>query len=376
LVARSQRNRFTERNAVRNRTTRVSRPQSNGIVERLHRTLIDEHFRVEGRCTWFETVEEMRVVLDTCGTVITRVRPDAMLQLRELLKALRLHQWIKNLLVFVPITLGGRLTDFFALGTTAIAFFAIGAIASAGYLINDMWDAADDRAHRSKRHRPLASGRLSFRVATFAALFLIGAGLTIGTMVSINIGAFLFAYLLLSLTYSFGLKRIPLLDGLLLATLFTVRLAIGIVAANVPPSPWLLIFSMFIFASLSFAKRQTEIRLAVEEGEKIINGRGYQTADAPLVLAIGVAAGVGAILVAVLYIVEDAFTQSFYGNKIALWGLPPLLFLLLARFWLKSQRGEMHDDAVDFFLKDRTSLVLIALIVVFFGFAWRSPGWW
>ena len=142
------------------------------------------------------------MVLDTCGTVITRVRPDAMLQLRELLKALRLHQWIKNLLVFVPITLGGRLTDFFALGTTAIAFFAIGAIASAGYLINDMWDAADDRAHRSKRHRPLASGRLSFRVATFAALFLIGAGLTIGTMVSINIGAFLFAYLLLSLTYS------------------------------------------------------------------------------------------------------------------------------------------------------------------------------
>jgi 4-hydroxybenzoate polyprenyltransferase len=239
-----------------------------------------------------------------------------------------------------------------------------------------MWDAADDRAHWSKRHRPLASDRLSIHVATLAALLLIGTGLTIGTIASINIGEFLCVYLLLTLAYSFGLKRIPLLDGLVLATLYTIRLAIGIVAANVPPSPWLLIFSMFMFASLSYAKRHAEITCAVEQGKKKINGRGYQTADAPLVLAIGVAAGVGAILVAVLYIVEDAFIHSFYGNKIALWGLPPLLFLLVARIWLKSQRGEMHDDPVEFFLKDRTSLVLSGLTLVFFGFAWQSPGWW
>jgi 4-hydroxybenzoate polyprenyltransferase len=299
-----------------------------------------------------------------------------MLQLRELLKGLRLHQWIKNLLVFVPIALGGRFTDFSALATTAIAFLAIGMIASATYLFNDMWDAADDRAHRLKRHRPLASGRLSTQVAILAALLLMGAGLTIGTIVSINIGKFLGAYLFLTLTYSVGLKRIPLLDSLVLATLYTMRLAVGIVAANVSPSPWLLIFSMFIFASLSLAKRHAEITLAVEQGEKIISGRGYQAADAPLVLAVGVAAGVGGILVAVLYIVEDAFIRSFYGNKIALWALPPLLFLLVARIWLKCQRGEMHDDPVIFFLKDRTSLVLSGLIMALFGFAWRSPGWW
>jgi 4-hydroxybenzoate polyprenyltransferase len=299
-----------------------------------------------------------------------------MLQLRELLKGLRLHQWIKNLLVFLPIVLGGQFTDFSSLAATANAFFAVGMIASAAYLFNDIWDAEVDRAHRSKRHRPLATGRLSIQIAILAALFLIGAGLTIGTITSINLGKFLCLYLLLTLTYSFGLKSIPLLDGLVLATLYTMRLAIGIVAAQVPPSPWLLIFSMFMFASLSFAKRHAEITLAVERGEKIIKGRGYQTADAPLVLAIGVAAGVGATLVAVLYIVEDAFMQSFYGNKIALWGLPPLLFLLVARIWLKCQRGEMHDDPVIFFLKDRTSLILSALILVFFGFAWQSPGWW
>jgi len=299
-----------------------------------------------------------------------------MLQLRELLKGLRLHHWIKNLLVFLPAALGGRFTDFYALATTSIAFLAIGMVASGTYLFNDIWDAEDDRAHWSKRHRPLASGRLSVPVATLAALLLIGAGLTIGTIASINVGKFLCVYLLLTLTYSFGLKRIPLLDGLVLATLYTMRLAIGIVAANVPPSPWLLIFSMFIFASLSLAKRDAEITVAIKEGQQMINGRGYQIADAPLVLAIGVAAGLGAILVAVLYIVEDAFTQSFYGNKVALWGLPPLLFLLFARFWLKSQRGEMHDDPVDFFLKDRTSLVLSGLILAFFGFAWKNPGWW
>jgi 4-hydroxybenzoate polyprenyltransferase len=222
----------------------------------------------------------------------------------------------------------------------------------------------------------LASGRLLIHVAIFAALLLIGAGLTIGIIASVNIGKFLCVYLLITLTYSLGLKRIPLLDGLVLATLYTLRLAIGIVAADVPPSPWLLTFSMFIFFSLSFAKRYSEIMLAVEQGEKIINGRGYQIADAPLVLAFGVAAAVGAILIAVLYIVEDAFMQSFYGNKIALWGLPPLLFLLFSRIWLKCQRSEMHDDPVIFFLKDRTSLILSVLIAFFFGFAWQTPSWW
>src|SRR5262245_21344828 len=139
-----------------------------------------------------------------------------MLQLRQLLKGLRLQQWVKNLLVFLPIALGGRFTDFSELATTAIAFLAIGMIASATYLFNGIWDAADDRAHRSKRHRPLASGRLSIHVATLAALLLIGTGLTAGTIASVNVGKFLCVYLLLTLTYSFVLKRIPLLDGLVL----------------------------------------------------------------------------------------------------------------------------------------------------------------
>jgi 4-hydroxybenzoate polyprenyltransferase len=296
-------------------------------------------------------------------------------QFRELVKGLRLHQWAKNLLVFVPIVLAGRLADLSALADTAIAFLALGVIASATYLINDMRDLADDRAHWSKRHRPLASGRLSIGVAIPAAALLIVSGLMIGAIASIGVAEFLGLYLLLTLAYSFGLKRIPLLDGLMLATLFTIRLAVGIVAAGVPPSPWLLVFSVLIFASLSYAKRHAEIGRAIEQGEKAVSGRGYRTADAPLVLAIGVAAGIGAILIVVMYIIEDAFTQTFYANKTALWGLPPLLFLLIGRIWLKCQRNEMHDDPVDFFLKDRSSLALAALILVCFAFAWLSPDW-
>jgi 4-hydroxybenzoate polyprenyltransferase len=307
--------------------------------------------------------------------VADEARLAALPQLRELVKGLRLHQWVKNLLVFVPIILAGRLVDVSALANTAIAFVAMATIACATYLVNDMWDLADDRAHWSKRHRPLASGRLSVPVATLAAALLIVCGLAIGAMASIHVAEFLCLYLLLTLAYSFGLKRIPLLDGLVLATLFTIRLAVGIVAADVPASPWLLVFSMFMFGSLSYAKRHAEITRASEQGEKTVNGRGYRTSDAPLVLAIGVAAGIGAILLVVLYIIEDAFTQTFYGNKIALWGLPPLLFLLVARIWLKCQRNEMHDDPVAFFMKDRPSLALAGLILVCFALAWLSPDW-
>jgi 4-hydroxybenzoate polyprenyltransferase len=177
-------------------------------------------------------------------------------------------------------------------------------------------------------------------------------------------------YLGVTLAYTLHLKTVALVDGLVLATLFTIRLGIGAAAADVPPSPWLFVFSMFLFASLSYAKRHTEIVKAIARQDKGANGRGYRPIDAPMMLTVGLSTGIGAVMIMVLYIVEEAFRNSFYGSTGWLWGFPPLIFLFVMRIWLLSARGEMSDDPVAFAIKDRTSLALAALLMLCFGFAW------
>jgi 4-hydroxybenzoate polyprenyltransferase len=289
-----------------------------------------------------------------------------------LLTSLRLHQWVKNLLVFAPIVLGGQLGDMHSLLATVAAFFALCLVVSSTYLINDILDVADDRRHWSKRERPIAKGLLSASAASGWAAVGLAAGLTLAAAISLSVLGVLLLYVALTLSYSLGLKRLPLIDGLVLATQFTLRLALGVAAAQVPPSPWLFVFSMFLFTSLSLAKRYTELgRLGMIEGTQIA-GRGYRTEDTPLVLAIGVAAGLGAVVIVILYIIEDAFRQSFYGSTVSLWGFPPLVFLLVCRIWLVTVRGEMHDDPVKFMLADRVSQSLLAILVMCFFLAWLA----
>jgi hypothetical protein len=127
---------------------------------------------------------------------------------------------------------------------------------------------------------------------------------------------------------------------------------------------------MFLFSSLSYAKRYTEICRAIVRKSYGLNGRGYRPVDAPMVLTAGLSAGVGAVLIMVLYIVEEAFRSSFYGTTAALWGFPPLVFLFVIRIWLVSVRGEMMDDPVAFAIKDKTSIGLLCLLLVCFGVAW------
>ena len=192
---------------------------------------------------------------------------------REVARGLRLHQCVKNVIVFVPLILGGRLTDLTELTSTFVAFVALSCIASGTYLINDVWDVAEDRKHWSKRYRPVAAGRLSQRTALLVALACIGVGVGVGFLVSQQTGVMLLLYLAITLAYTMHLKTVAFLDGLVLATLFTVRLGIGAVAADVPPSPWLFVFSMFLFASLSYAKRHTEIVKAISRDNDEANGR-------------------------------------------------------------------------------------------------------
>lgn len=299
-------------------------------------------------------------------------RGSPLLILGALAQSLRPHQCVKNLIVFVPVILGGRLTDLTEVTDTSVAFVALSLVASGTYLVNDIWDIADDQKHWSKRHRPIASGRLSAAIGLAAALVMIPAGVLIGTLLSWATGGMLLLYLAVTLCYTLRLKAIPFLDGLTLATLFTIRLGIGAVAADVPPSPWLFVFSMFLFSSLSYAKRYTELARAILLQDKHMNGRGYRLIDAPMVLTVGLATGIGAVMIMVLYIVEEAFRSSFYGSTSWLWGFPPLVFLFVVRIWLVSSRGEMNDDPVAFAIKDRICIALLGLLLVCFGFAWLS----
>ncbi len=311
---------------------------------------------------------DRRLPLDAGARPVVHARPPS--SVRSLVRSLRLHQCAKNLIVFVPLILGGRLTDLDEVFNTVVAFVALTWIASGTYLVNDVRDIAEDRKHWSKRFRPIAAGHLSSTTALSAALVCIAAGVALGFLVSWKTVGMLLLYLGVTLAYTLHLKTVAFLDGLVLATLFTIRLGIGAVAADVPPSPWLFVFSMFLFASLSYAKRHTELVKAIARDDKQLNGRGYRVVDAPMVLTVGMSTGIGAVMIMVLYIVEEAFRNSFYGSTGWLWGFPPLVFLFVVRIWLLSARGEMNDDPVAFAIRDPTSIVLSALLMLCFGFAW------
>jgi 4-hydroxybenzoate polyprenyltransferase/phosphoserine phosphatase len=284
-------------------------------------------------------------------------------------RSLRLHQWVKNALLFVPLVLGGKASDPSAWGKAGIGFLALSLAASATYIINDLWDLPNDRKHWSKRTRPLAAGNLSIRSALLVALAaLLTAVVLASSLGGIALGG-LGTYIAITLSYSFGLNRVPLLDVFILALLFTMRLGFGIAITDVRMSPWLLVFSMFTFLSLSAAKRHMQVLSLVERGLERMPGRGYLASDAPLILAVGTAASLCAVLIMVLYLIEDAFPRQFYSSPAYLWAIPSILFLFFCRIWLLCQRGRLHDDPVAFALKDRTSVALGALMIVAFAAA-------
>jgi len=299
-------------------------------------------------------------------TQLAAVLPTRLLDFPTLRRGLRLHQWAKNALVFVPLVLGGKAGDPAAWLAASGGFLALSLLASATYLLNDLWDLSEDRRHWSKRNRPLASGDLP--VTTAIVFIALGGLAAFGLAIWIGAGcvAILALYLALSLAYSFRLKREALVDVFILASLFTMRLALGLVVTGVAFSPWLFVFSIFIFLSLSAAKRQTEITRMVAHGLSETPGRGYRASDAPLVLSLGVSAMVATVLVLVIYLMQDAFPRGLYHHPQFLWGLPFVLFLWLARIWLLCHRGELYDDPVAFALKDRLSLGYAGATVLLF----------
>jgi 4-hydroxybenzoate polyprenyltransferase/phosphoserine phosphatase len=293
--------------------------------------------------------------------------------LPALAECARPHQWAKNLLVVAPAVLGGVATDPSRMLHVLIAFAALCILASSTYILNDLWDVTDDRRHWSKRHRPIASGRLPVAAAASAVPFGLAFGFAIAALVGAAVAATLLAYTLLTVAYSLSLKRVPILDVMVLAGLFTLRLVLGTVAAAVAPSPWLLVFSMFLFGSLCFAKRFIEVERWKERGEARVASRGYEAADSPLLFALGIGTGIASTLTIVLYVIFDAFRHDLYGNPNWLWAFPVILFLWCCRIWLAAARRQLDDDPVAFALNDRPSLLLGAALLSAFVLAWSGP---
>jgi 4-hydroxybenzoate polyprenyltransferase len=300
--------------------------------------------------------------------------PRRQLSFNVLRRSLRLHQWAKNALVFVPLLLGGKASDLTVWITSALGFTALGFAASATYVINDLWDLPSDRRHWSKRLRPLASGDLSIQSGLLMAFAGLVVAFAIAAWLGIAEAAIVALYVCATLSYSFFLKRVPILDVFTLASLFTLRLGFGIVLTHVRLSPWLLVFSMFVFLSLSMAKRHTEVLRLAERGLEATEGRGYLASDAPLTLGLGLASMLGGVVILILYLIEDAFPRGFYSDPVWLWATPSILFLFLGRIWLLCQRGQLRDDPVAFALKDRISVGLGALMAASFAAALLKLG--
>jgi 4-hydroxybenzoate polyprenyltransferase len=290
--------------------------------------------------------------------------------LKAFVKCLRPHQWAKNVLVVVPAILSGRIIDPTTILPLVLAFFALSLTASATYVFNDLWDIWDDRQHWSKRRRPLASGTLPLPAGIIGALFFLVAGLALALVAGIEVLQWVLVYLVVTLTYSFWLKRKVIHDAVTLASLFTLRLVVGMVAVQAVPSPWLFVFAMFFFTSLAFAKRHTEIARVIDRGGDWVSGRGYKASDLPLVLAAGISSSMAAVVIMVLYIIDDVHQQSFIKNGDWLWALPPFTFMIATRIWIVCQRGNLDDDPVVFAVKDKVCLGYVTLSGICFFLAW------
>ena len=279
------------------------------------------------------------------------------------LKAIRAHQWLKNLLVFVPTLTAFAFHEPQALLAAVTAFFAMSLAASATYILNDLHDLESDRAHPRKYDRPLASGSISIFAALAAAGSLLAGALALCTLLPWGFFIVLLLYLALTTLYSFRLKKIVGLDVLVLSVLYTLRVIAGSVAIGVVVSSWILAFSIFIFFSLALVKRCSELVLLESRGEDEPPGRGYQVRDLAVCTPMGVAAGLSAVVVFGLF-VSTVETQSRYASPQLLWPVGLGLIYWIARIWIKTLRGEMHDDPLVFAARDAGSRATIIAMAI------------
>lgn len=279
-----------------------------------------------------------------------------------LARALRLYQWSKNLLVFVPLLTAHRFLEPGAAASALLAFLAFSLVASAVYLLNDLSDLEADRRHPTKRRRAIAAGELPIASAiAMMPVLLLGAA-AISLLLPWTFAALLVLYVGVNLGYSFFLKRVALVDVFVLAGLYGLRILAGAAAIGVPVSHWLLAFSLFAFLSLALAKRYVEVaHVAARDGSQV-EGRGYAAGDGALLGTLGIVSGYLSVLVFALYITSGE-VQVLYGTPVLLWLIGPLLLFWITRIWFLAYRGRLHEDPLLFALRDGASYAIGAAVL-------------
>jgi 4-hydroxybenzoate polyprenyltransferase/phosphoserine phosphatase len=280
--------------------------------------------------------------------------------LRPAIRVMRPHQWIKNLLVFVPLIAAHQVAELPLLGRVVAAFVAFSLCASAVYVLNDLLDIQNDRRHPRKRYRPFAAAALPVPFGFVIVPLLLTSSFVIAWMTQPSLFlALLCGYLTLTTAYSFVLKTAPVLDVIVLASLYALRLLAGGVAVSIVLSEWLLLFALFLFLSLALVKRFTELK-AMTLDDRPLAGRGYLAEDASLLQAAGICSGFIAVLVLALYINSPDVTV-LYTNPRMLWGLCIILMFWITRMWFRAHRGWMEDDPIVGAVRDPASYAVAAL---------------
>jgi 4-hydroxybenzoate polyprenyltransferase/phosphoserine phosphatase len=281
----------------------------------------------------------------------------------DYLSALRLHHWLKNALLFVPLMAAHRIFEPALLAELVLAVLAFGLCASGVYLLNDLLDLEDDRHHPRKRNRPIPAGRIPARRVVLAMPVVLGAGLGLALALSVPFALVAGVYVALNLLYSLRLKSVPVLDVLVLAAFYALRIVAGSLVIGVWLSPWLLIFAMFVFLSLALVKRYAELMTMRAVEGAAAKARGYRLEDGELLATFGASAGYVAVLVLALYI-DSGMSHGLYSRPAVLWGLCVLVLYWISYLWLTAHRRRMHDDPLVFAVRDPVSLVLLALMAL------------
>lgn len=287
--------------------------------------------------------------------------------LRDLFAQLRVHQWVKNVLVFVSPLAGHALLEPRAMLSASLVFAAFCAAASGVYVVNDLLDLKADREHPRKRNRPFASGRLPVVVGVIGPILML-TGIGTALYVSVPTGAVVATYVVVSFAYSMYLKTQPLVDVFTLSVLYTLRVFAGQVAADIEPSIWLLSFSGFMFLSLAFLKRVSEYRAMLKAKAIYETRRGYEPTDLEMLKTMGVSASYIATMVLGLYISTESAAMQ-YGRPMALWAAVPIFLFWQSRMWLSAARGFMHDDPIIYAAKDWVSQLCLVLLLAVYVFA-------
>lgn len=296
-------------------------------------------------------------------TLVSEHQPIRRRNLKVWIKALRLHQWVKNLLLFLPLLAAHRLFELSSVIQALAGFACFGLCASSVYILNDMLDLNADRLHPRKRHRPFASGVLPLQAGFVLAPLLTIASFCGAILVNPRFALILLSYYVLTFAYSLKLKRVVMLDVVVLAALYTVRIVAGTAAIEASPLFWLLAFSMFIFLSLAILKRYAELLTMRLENKASASGRGYAVEDLALLQSLGGASGYLSVLVLALYINSTA-SDVLYRHPTVLWMVCPLLLYWISRAWMVAHRGVMHDDPVVFAVTDRVSQAVFVLAAI------------